>query len=103
MKYSSSGRWNCHSVGISGEAGPHSWQLNVRHDDDSQFGGATTGLAAYGYRVKPALRLHGSYGTAFKAPSFNDLYIPLTDFGSPGFPLNSGNPSLSVRMFTRVL
>jgi len=68
-------------AGINGEAGRHSWQLNARHDQDSQFGGANTGLAAYGFRVLPQLRLNAAYGTAFKAPSFNALYFP--GFGNP--------------------
>ena len=50
--------------------------MNARHDDSSQYGGRTTGAVAYGYRVAPAWRLTASYGTAFKAPSFNDLYYP---------------------------
>lgn len=51
-------------------------QLSLRHDDDSQFGGRNTGNLAYGYRLTPALRLSASVGTAFKAPTFNDLYYP---------------------------
>lgn len=83
-------------AGLSGEEGPHSWQLNVRHDDDSQFGGAATGLTAYGYRLTPALRLHGSYGTAFKAPSFNSLYFP--GFGNPDLrPERARNAELGLR------
>jgi vitamin B12 transporter len=54
----------------------HALQVNARHDESSQYGGQTTGALAYGYRVAPAWRLTASYGTAFKAPSFNDLYYP---------------------------
>ena len=61
-------------VGISGDAGAHSWQANTRQDRNSQFGNANTGLLAYGYRVTPDLRLRGSYGTSFKTPGFNTLY-----------------------------
>ncbi len=68
-------------VGLNGEAGRHSWQANARHDDDSQFGTAATGLLSYGYKLMPELRAHASYGTSFKAPSFNTLYFP--GFGSP--------------------
>lgn len=59
----------------------HALQANLRHDDSSQYGGRTTGAIAYGYQVAPALRVAASYGTAFKAPSFNDLYYP--GFSSP--------------------
>lgn len=86
-------------LGLTGEAGPHSWQVNARHDDDSQFGGADTGLIAYGYRVTPALRLHGAYGTAFKAPSFNSLYFP--GFGNPDLrPERARNAELGLRWGT---
>jgi vitamin B12 transporter len=61
-------------LGISGQQGSHSWQANTRQDKNSQFGTASTGLLSYGYRVTPDLRLHGSYGTSFKVPSFNALY-----------------------------
>jgi vitamin B12 transporter len=56
--------------------GGHALQANLRRDDISQFGGKTTGAIAYGYRFSPAWRVTAGYGTAFKAPSFNDLYYP---------------------------
>jgi vitamin B12 transporter len=62
--------------GYVGEFGPHGVQLNVRNDDNSQFGNRTTGSAGYGYRLNPYLRFRASAGTAFKAPTFNDLYFP---------------------------
>ena len=66
--------------------GEHLLQVSARRDANSQFGSRTTGNAAYGYRVTPAWRLSAAAGTAFKAPSFNDLY-----YASPFF---SGNPAL---------
>jgi vitamin B12 transporter len=59
----------------------HRLQLNLRRDDYSDIGGATTGLVAYGYQVTPGWRLNAQYSTAFRAPSFNDLYFPF--FGNP--------------------
>lgn len=64
-------------VGLNGDAAGHSWQFNVRRDDNSQFGDATTGFAGYGYKLTRELRAHMSYGTSFKAPSFNALYFPV--------------------------
>jgi vitamin B12 transporter len=56
--------------------GSHALQVNLRVDDSSQFGSRTTGALAYGYRLTPAFRATISAGTAFKAPTFNDLYFP---------------------------
>jgi len=58
-----------------------SLQLGLRRDDDSQFGGETTGSVLWGWDFTDALRLTASYGTAFKAPTFNELYFPF--FGNP--------------------
>ncbi len=63
-----------------GDFGAHSLQLNARHDDNQQFGGHATGGLGYGYCLDESLRLMASYGTAFKAPTFNQLYYP--GFGS---------------------
>ena len=57
-------------------AGAHALQASARHDDSTQFGSRTTGSIAYGYRLSPAWRASASVGSAFKAPTFNDLYFP---------------------------
>ncbi|MFO7602768.1 MAG: TonB-dependent vitamin B12 receptor [Gammaproteobacteria bacterium] len=51
-------------------------QLSLRQDDNQQFGKHTTGGAGLGYALSKTLRLTGTYGTAYKAPSFNELYYP---------------------------
>jgi vitamin B12 transporter len=56
--------------------GPNSLQANLRRDDSSQYGGQTSGSLAYAYTILPGLRVSASYGTGFKAPTFNDLYYP---------------------------
>jgi vitamin B12 transporter len=70
---------------VSGGATVHSeaqqLQLNLRRDNYSDVGSATTGLAAYGYQMTPSWRISAQYSTAFRAPSFNDLYFPF--FGNP--------------------
>ena len=66
-------------AGYLGEIGMHAWQINVRQDDNSQFGSHATGLLGYAYRVSSDLRFRVGAGTAFRAPTFNDLYSP---FGS---------------------
>ncbi len=64
-----------------GRFGVHDVRLALRRDDNSQFGGHTTGNAAWGRDIRPGLRARLAYGTAFKAPTFNQLYYP--SFGNP--------------------
>ncbi|MCC8552673.1 TonB-dependent vitamin B12 receptor [Xanthomonas hortorum] len=61
--------------------GTQSLQASLRRNDNSQFGGKTTGSLLWGWDFAEHLRLTASYGTAFKAPTFNELYYP--DFGNP--------------------
>ncbi len=63
-------------AGYRGDFAAHALQLNARRDDNSQFGARTTGSAGYSYRFSPAWRARAGAGTAFKAPTFNDLYFP---------------------------
>ena len=57
------------------------FQFNARQDRYSDFGDATTGLAAYGLKFAPGWKVIVQASTAFKAPSFNELYFPF--FGNP--------------------
>lgn len=50
--------------------------LSLRNDNSTQYGSRTTGSLAYGYHVTNALRASASFGTSFRAPTFNDLYYP---------------------------
>ena len=52
----------------------HSFQANVRSDDSSQYGNHITKGIGYGYALSNNWRVNTSYGTAFKAPTFMDLY-----------------------------
>jgi len=56
--------------------GDHLLAAAARNDDSSQYGSKSTGSLGYGYRFTPALRLNASYGTSFRAPTFNELYYP---------------------------
>ena len=51
-------------------------QLSLRRDDNEQFGGYTTGGIAWGMRFGNGWRASLSHATAFKAPTFNELYYP---------------------------
>ncbi len=64
------------ALSYAGRAREHHLQLAARWDDYSDFGAHGTWLAAYGYDLTPAWRLSASAATAFRAPSFNDLYNP---------------------------
>jgi vitamin B12 transporter len=71
-------------------------EASLRHDDNEQFGTRMTGGGALGFRLSPALEFYAQYGTAFKAPSFNDLYYPF--FSNPGLrPERSHSTELGAR------
>ena len=54
----------------------------VRSDKDSDFGEEVTYRITSAYLLKETgTRLHASYGTGFKSPSFNELFFP--NFGNP--------------------
>jgi len=76
------------AAGWHGNLGRHSLQANWRSDENSQFGRHDTYLLGYGYRLADGWRLAASQGTAFKAPTMNDLYFPIT----PG--VGGGNAAL---------
>ncbi|MDP2882888.1 MAG: TonB-dependent receptor [Azonexus sp.] len=81
----------------------HRIQANLRRDDNSQFGEKTTGSLGYGYRFSRNWRANASYGTAFKAPTFNDLYYPLSFgfFGNPNLlPENARNREVALHFET---
>lgn len=83
-------------AGYGGRRGGHLIQVNARNDRNSQFGSRTTGALSYGYALGRGLRFHATLSTAFKAPTFNDLYFPFTDYSIPGvFTYTyAGNPDL---------
>jgi vitamin B12 transporter len=83
-------------AGWQAKFGANALQASVRYDDNSQFGGRTTGNLAYGYDFTSRWRATVSAGTAFRAPSFNDLYFP--DFGNPDLqPESSRNIEAALR------
>ncbi len=58
----------------------HNIQLSIRHDDNQQFGSRVTGGAGWGYAITDKVRLIANFGSAYKAPTFNELYFP--NFGN---------------------
>jgi vitamin B12 transporter len=67
--------------------GQNSLDVSARHDDNQKSGKHNTGSIALGHEMANGLRVKASYGTAFKAPTFNDQYYP-----DDGF--NVGNPNI---------
>lgn len=65
----------------------HLASISARLDDSSQYGKHNTGSIAYGYKLSDVLRLNASYGTSFRAPTFNELYYP-------GYGVASNKPEL---------
>ncbi len=83
------------ALGYGYQRGAHTLQLNVRHDDDSEFGGKGTGSVAYGYALTPAWRATASAGTAFRAPT---LYQRFSEYGLASLRPESGrNAELGLR------
>jgi len=83
-------------AGYTGNYGMHQAQLNLRQDRYSDFGTANTGLLGYGYAINDAWRVSTSVSTAFKAPTINDLFYPLVNYGTfLGITYSyQGNPNL---------
>lgn len=75
--------------GYRGSFGAHTLQMSARRDDNSQFGASNTGTLGYGYQLTRAWRATASLGTAYRAPTFNDMFWPV-DFSS----FYVGNPTL---------
>ena len=58
--------------------GEHTLRATLRRDSIESVGSETTGALAWGWRVAPQWLLRASYGTAFRAPTFDDLYNPFS-------------------------
>jgi vitamin B12 transporter len=70
-------------VGYTGRFGRSRFQANVRRDQYSDFGGANSYYLGYGFDFTEHWTATASYSDAFRAPSFDDLYYPI-----------SGNPAI---------
>ncbi len=89
--YATTGRIiNSFQGGWNADIDKHLAQANIRSDNNSQYGNATTGSVGYGYFLVPSLRATASWGTGYQAPTFNQLYYP----GNYGPSTYTGNPNL---------
>jgi vitamin B12 transporter len=84
-KYTENSRYD---VGVFTELHSQLWDdhfvnASVRYDNNEAFGDYVTGNVGWRYNWDYGISMLASFGNAFKAPSFNDLYFP-----------NYGNPNL---------
>ncbi|MCX4188906.1 TonB-dependent receptor domain-containing protein [Methylophaga sp. OBS3] len=71
-------------ISWAGQYERHNWLVSARHDNNEAYGSYTSGSAEWGYELTEDLMFVANAGSAFKAPTFNDLYYPF-----------SGNPNLA--------
>jgi len=84
-------------AGYTGNYDTHQAQVNIRQDRYSDFGIANTGLLGYAYAMSVAWRATASISTAYKAPTFNDLYYPVAWGGNPNLqPEHSRNAEIGM-------
>ena len=67
---------NAVMASYNGQWGIHNIQASIRNDYNSQYGNFTTGSLGYAIDLTPAWRASLAANTAFRAPTFNELYYP---------------------------
>jgi vitamin B12 transporter len=67
---------NALMAGYTGQFGVQVFDVNVRYDNNSVYGGNTTGRAGWSLGVASDLRMRALVGSTFRAPSFNELFYP---------------------------
>ncbi|MDO5087852.1 MAG: TonB-dependent receptor [Comamonadaceae bacterium] len=78
---------NALALGYGLRLGAHTLQVNLRRDDDSEFGGHTTGSAAYGFSFARGWRVSAALGSAFRVPT---LYHRYSQYGQAGLQPEKG-------------
>ena len=66
---------NSLAASYNARRGDNLFNASVRRDK-SLYGSKNTGSLGYGYNFTQALRATASYGTSFRAPTYNELYYP---------------------------
>ena len=74
----------------------HFLNASLRWDDIHAFGGIVTGNIGWRFNWEHGLSAFASFGNAFKAPTFNDLYYPTDSYGDHGNPNLKPEDSKSV-------
>ncbi|MEO5932660.1 MAG: TonB-dependent receptor, partial [Duganella sp.] len=71
---------NSYAASYNARRGANLLNASVRRDN-TIYGSQNTGSLGYGYNFTQALRATASYGTSFRAPTYNELYFPA--YGNP--------------------
>ncbi|MBV7539425.1 TonB-dependent receptor [Duganella sp. sic0402] len=72
---------NSWAASYNARRGANLLNASIRRDN-SVYGSKNTGSIGYGYDINSQLRATASYGTSFRAPTYNELYYP--SYGNPG-------------------
>lgn len=75
-------------AGYSGRFDDQTIQADIRRDQNSVYGGVTTGRLGWSLGIAPGWRVRALAGTTFRAPSFNDLFFP--GYGVPSIAPEHG-------------
>lgn len=78
---------NALALGWRGEFGAQSFQVQARRDDDSEFGGKSTGSAAWGWAFLDGWRVTAAVASSFRVPT---LFQRFSQYGNPGLVPESG-------------
>jgi vitamin B12 transporter len=60
------------------DIGAHLLRVGARYDDIEDVGAQTSGSVGWGWRVAPGWLLRAGWASAFRAPTFDDLYNPFS-------------------------
>lgn len=63
-------------LGWRADFGAHGLQAHLRRDEDSEFGGKSTGSLAWGWAFVPEWRLTASAATSFRVPTLYQRFSP---------------------------
>jgi vitamin B12 transporter len=82
-------------LGWRGDFGAHGVQAHLRRDEDSEFGGKSTGSLAWGWAFVPQWRVTAAAATSFRVPT---LYQRFSQYGNAALVPESGrNVELGLR------
>lgn len=86
IKYAESSRYD---VGVFGEMhsrlfNDHFLNASVRWDENQAFGDYITGSFGWRYNWTRDISVVANFGTAFRSPTFNELYYPKDNWGGGG-------------------